>query len=126
MPAKSKTPIVWPEGHFTIDEALANVRKMCPDFVEITLRFRVKKATESKEIAVIGRLKPSIGRPKLVFAKAPVTEEVIKAAYAAGVLPPADETVKVQIVSVKQPEKAVVPTVPTTSDVGAQVPTASA
>jgi hypothetical protein len=126
MPAKSKTPIMWPEGHFTIDEALANVRKMCPDFVEITLRFRVKKATESKEIAVIGRLKPSIGRPKLVFAKAPVTEEVIKSAYAAGVLPPADETVKVQIASVKPPEKVVVPTVPVSTDVKSSTPTVTA
>ena len=122
MPAKSKTPIVWPEGHFTIDQ----VQSAYPDMVNITLRFRVKKATENKEIAVIGRLKPAIGRPKLVFAKSPVTEAVVKAAYAAGVLPPADETVKVQIVSVKQPEKAVVPTVPATSDVRAQVPTASA
>ncbi len=113
MPAKSKTNIVWPEGHFTIDQ----VQTSYPNVVNITLRFRVKKATENKEIVVIGRQKPAIGRPKIVFAKAPVTEAVVKAAYAAGVLPPVDAAVKVQVVSVKQPEKTVVPTVPATSDV---------
>ena len=122
MPAKSKTNIVWSEGHFTIDQ----VQTSYPNVVNITLRFRVKKATENKEIVVIGRQKPAIGRPKLVFAKAPVTEAVVKAAYAAGVLPPADGTVKVQIVNVKQPEKTVVPTVPNTSDVTVQAPKASA
>jgi len=119
MPAKSKTPIVWPEGHFTIDQ----VHSIYPDMVNITLRFRVKKATENKEIAVIGRLKPAIGRPKLVFTKAPVNEDVVKAAYAAGVLPPVDETAKVQVVNVKPTKKAVVPTVP--AEVPAAPPTVS-
>lgn len=122
MSAKSKTPIAWPEGHFTIDQ----VQSAYPNMVNITLRFRVKKATENKEIVAIGRLKPAIGRPKLVFAKSPVTEATIKAAYAAGVLPPLDETVKVSVVNVTSAEKAVVPTVPATSDVASTAPKVSA
>jgi hypothetical protein len=122
MSAKSKTPIVWPEGHFTIDQ----VQTSHPDMVNITLRFRVKKATENGEIATIGRLKPAIGRPKLVFAKTPVTEDVIKAAYATGVLPPLDDSTRVPVINVKQSVKAVVPTVPATTDVKAPAQNISA
>jgi hypothetical protein len=42
------------------------------------------------------------------------------------VLPPADETVKVQIASVKPPEKVVVPTVPVSTDVKSSTPTVTA
>ena len=98
MANKHKAPIVWPEGHFTIDDIH---NKIVPDMVMITLRFRVKRALEDKVIQTIGRIKPPIGRPKLVFAKSPATQEVIDAPRAAGVLPPNDDTVKVKVVDVK-------------------------
>lgn len=82
---RNTTPIVWPSGiHFTIEELHAKNS----GFINITLRFRVKRALENKEIVVIGKIKPAIGRPKLVFAMANPTKELLEAATKAGVLPP--------------------------------------
>lgn len=79
---KNVLTIDWPTSHFTIDD----VQGKYPDVVNITLRFRVKKAVESKEIVPIGKIKPAIGRPKLVFARANPTKELLEAAKAAGVI----------------------------------------
>ena len=84
---KNQVAIEWPTNtHFTIEELC----KKYPSFIEITLRFRVKRALENKEIVVIGKVKPAIGRPKLVFVKANPTKEVLEAATKAGVLPPTE------------------------------------
>jgi hypothetical protein len=87
---KRKSVVIeWPStGHFTIDD----MQKKYPDMVNITLRFRMKKALENSEISSIGRIKPAIGRPRLVFVKGLVTEAAQKAATAAGILPPIDST----------------------------------
>ena len=82
---KNQIAIEWPTNtHFTIKELC----KKYPDFIEITLRFRIKRALENKEIVVIGKVKPAIGRPQLVFTKANPTKETLEAATKAGVLPP--------------------------------------
>jgi hypothetical protein len=79
---KSQTNIEWPEGHFTIED----IQVKYPDAVNITLRFRVKKAEEKKEIVLIGKVKPAIGRPRKVYAKANPSKELLAAATAAGVI----------------------------------------
>lgn len=124
---KNNSPVIWPEGHFTIKEAHARHASM----VEITLRFRIKKAVENGEIVVIGRIKPAIGRPNLVFAKAPASKELREAAYKAGVLPPKDEcstTVNVADVRSKKSKSEPVSEAPTaaveqTTASKAEVPT---
>jgi hypothetical protein len=79
---KSRINIQWPESHFTIED----IQVKYPDAVNITLRFRVKKAEEAKEIVLIGKVKPAIGRPRKVYTKATPSEEVLAAAAAAGVI----------------------------------------
>jgi hypothetical protein len=79
---KNRINIEWPESHFTIDD----IQVKYPDAVNITLRFRVKKAEEAKEIVLIGKVKPAIGRPRKVYTKATPSEEVLAAAAAAGVI----------------------------------------
>jgi hypothetical protein len=104
---KSIVTIDWPTSHFTIDD----VQSKYPNVVNITLRFRVKKATENKEIVTIGKIKPAIGRPKLVFARANPSKELLEAAKAAGVI--AVETraaVAVAEVKAEKPSKVTIPT----------------
>ena len=79
---KNRINIELPESHFTIDD----IQVKYPDAVNITLRFRVKKAEEAKEIVLIGKVKPAIGRPRKVYTKATPSEEVLAAAAAAGVI----------------------------------------
>jgi hypothetical protein len=79
---KSTVTIEWPTSHFTIDD----VQGKYPEIVNITLRFRVKKAIENKEIVAIGRIKPAIGRPKLVFSRVNPSKEVLETAKSAGVI----------------------------------------
>ncbi len=88
-----KIVITWPENHFTIND----VQKLVPNMVNITLRFRVKRAIELKVIKAIGKIKPAIGRPMLVFAKNPVDESVIAKARAAGVLPLETESTSAKV-----------------------------
>ena len=108
---KSTVTIEWPTSHFTIED----VQTKYPDSVNITLRFRVNKALVNKEIVLIGKIKPSIGRPKKVFAKANPTKELIEAAKAAGVISGDTTTVTVAQVSSDKNTKSVVPATATTS-----------
>lgn len=82
---KNAVVIDWPTGHFTIDDIWTNIGGEAT-MPNITLRFRVKKALENKEIVNIGKIKPAIGRPKLVFARANPTKELLEAAKTAGVI----------------------------------------
>jgi hypothetical protein len=108
---KSTVTIEWPTSHFTIED----VQTKYPDSVNITLRFRVNKALENKEIVLIGKIKPSIGRPKKVFAKVNPTKELIEAAKAAGVISGDTTTVTVAQVSSDKNSRSVVPATATTS-----------
>jgi hypothetical protein len=81
---RNNTLIDWPAtGHFTIED----LQQKYPSMVNITLRFRVKKALDANEITAIGKIKPAIGRPKLVFVKGLATKEAIETALKSGVLP---------------------------------------
>lgn len=110
---KNALTIDWPTSHFTIDD----VQGKYPDVVNITLRFRVKKAVESKEIVSIGKIKPAIGRPKLVFARANPSKELIEAAKAAGVLFSDEPKAAITVAEVKADKKIknVVPSDQTTA-----------
>ena len=116
---KNNVAIEWPSNtHFTMNDLF----KKYPNFVEITLRFRVKRGLEQKDIVTIGKVKPAIGRPQLVFAKANPTKELIEAATKAGVLPLEDKKATVAVAEVKAPKakKAVEASVPT--PIGTTVP----
>lgn len=112
---KNNVTIKWPDGHFTIDDVWQKVggEKVMPN---ITLRFRVNKAEEAKEIVLIGKVKPAIGRPKKVYAKANPSKEVLDAAKAAGVISLDDtKPAAITVAEVKTEKKAktVVPVAPT-------------
>lgn len=110
---KTAFVIEWPTSHFTIDD----IQGKYPDVVNITLRFRVKKAVENKDVVVIGKIKPAIGRPKLVFARANPSKELLEAAKAAGVISAAEPLATVSVAEVKNDKKnkAVVPATATAS-----------
>jgi hypothetical protein len=73
---KTNQTINWPSNIFTIKELNAQN----PDFVEITLRTRMKKSMDSGEITDIGVLHNGKGRPTLVFVYGTVTNEHIEEA----------------------------------------------
>lgn len=94
--SKTRVVITWPTSHFTIED----VQTLYPSVVNITLRFRIKKAEDAKEIVLIGKVKPAIGRPRKVYAKANPTESLLKEATAAGVILSGTETTTVSVASV--------------------------
>ena len=73
---KTNLTVTWPSNVFTIKELNANN----PEFVEITLRVRMKKAMESGEITDIGVLHNGKGRPTLAFVYGTPTKEHIEEA----------------------------------------------
>ena len=73
---KTNLTVTWPSNVFTIKELNAQNT----DFVEITLRVRMKKAIDSGEITDIGVLHNGKGRPTLVFVYGTPTNEHIEEA----------------------------------------------
>lgn len=78
---KQKLVLNWPTNFFTIED----LQTQNPTAKNITLRFRVKRALGNGELTQIGRNSGSVGRPTLVFAKSPVSKEVLAAAVKANV-----------------------------------------
>ena len=72
---KNKTNLVvtWPTNVFTIEE-LNNAN---PDFVNITLRVRLKKAIDNGQVGEVGYLHNGKGRPRVVLACTPITQSHI-------------------------------------------------
>jgi len=78
---KTNLVLVWPANttYFTIKDLI----RLNPDFKEITLRVRLKKAIdEEKSVGVIGTTNPGKGRPSLVLAMRPVLQSVLDSAKA--------------------------------------------
>ena len=104
--------VTWPDAssYFTIKD----LRSTNTDFVEITLRVRLKKAIdEDKTVGVIGTTNPGKGRPSLVFAMRPVLQSVLDSAKAAGIQLD-DQTKLVNVMTVASavtPSVTVTPTV---------------
>ena len=88
---KTNLTVTWPSNVFTIKELNAQN----PDFVEITLRVRMKKAIESGEINEIGVLHNGKGRPTLVFVYGIPTKEHIEEAKSRQVILKDTSTVNV-------------------------------
>lgn len=78
---KTNLTVKWPVGYFTIDQ----LNKENSEFINITLRVRLKSALEDKQVVEIGTLHAGHGRPKLAFACAPVSASTIQAARDAGI-----------------------------------------
>ena len=88
---KTNLTVTWPSNIFTIKELNAQN----PEFVEITLRVRMKKAIESGEITDIGVLHNGKGRPTLVFVHGTPTNEHIEEAKSRQVILKGASTVNV-------------------------------
>jgi hypothetical protein len=91
---KTNLTVTWPSNIFTIKELNAQN----PDFVEITLRVRMKKAIDSSEITEIGVLHNGKGRPTLVFVHGTPTKEHIEEAKSRQVIlknPPTVNVIKI-------------------------------
>ena len=91
---KTNLTVTWPSNIFTIKELNAQN----PDFVEITLRVRMKKAIDSSEITEIGVLHNGKGRPTLVFVPGTPTKEHIEEAKSRQVIlknPPTVNVIKI-------------------------------
>ena len=56
-------PVVWPEGSFTVHEA----QSLNPKVINITLRFRLKRALENGSVKLLGKRPVPFGRPRHVF-----------------------------------------------------------
>lgn len=106
---KNKTGLTvnWPTGFYTMepskDQDHASVSSLLSqntDFVKITLRVRLNNAIEDKTVSVIGTLKGGKGRPKLVFANAPVSKATLEAASKVKGFSPMSETADTSIVNV--------------------------
>jgi hypothetical protein len=87
---KNKTNLVvnWPSqgNYFTVKELL---EKHNPNFIEITLRVRVDKAIKKdKSVAIIGYKNVGKGRPTMILAMNPVTQDLLDRAYKDGIQPP--------------------------------------
>lgn len=96
---KNKTNLIvnWPSGWFTVDSLLADN----PEFEKITLRVRVNNAIKDNSVGVIGTFKGSLGRPKIVFATLPVSQETLIDAKVAGTILDNDMTDVMTVVDVK-------------------------
>ena len=117
---KNSVAIDWPTSHFTIEDVWQQIggEKVMPN---ITLRFRIKKALENKEIVPIGKYKPAIGRPRLVFARANPSKELLEAAKAAGVTSN-EALATVAVAEVKSEKKNTKSVVPATAGTSTTVP----
>ena len=100
---KTNQTVKWPTSHFTIEE----LNTQNADFVNITLRVRLKSAIDEKQVVELGVMHASKGRPKLVFAYAPVAATVIESARTSGImLHESFNSVKVATMDGQQPMTA--------------------
>lgn len=75
----------WPatETYFTIKDLVV----LNPTQVEITLRTKVTKAINNNTVTLIGHKNQKKGRPSMILAMTPVSEQLIRRAYDDGVMP---------------------------------------
>lgn len=79
---KSALDIKWPKSFFTIED----IQNEHPTAKNITIRFRINKAIEDSVISCIGKNPTKVGRPTIVFASAPIDDQVLQRASDAGVV----------------------------------------
>jgi len=89
---KTGLTVNWPNGFYTMDASeshpnITNLWDQNRHFAAlITLRVRLTNALEDNQVVKLGTIKGGKGRPKLVFANTPVSQETIDAARTAGVV----------------------------------------
>ena len=79
---KTNLVITWPTNIFTIKELNA----INTDFVEITLRVRLKKSIDMGEVSELGVLHNGKGRPTLVLVHGIITKTHVADAKSKGVI----------------------------------------
>lgn len=79
---KINQAVNWPKNIFTVEELHAHN----DDFIEITLRDHIKKARASGLVNEVGQLHNGKGRPRLVLAYGPITQEHIAEAKSRGII----------------------------------------
>lgn len=76
---KTNQSVTWPTTtYFTI----ADLHKLNPKFVNITLRVRLANAIEESKVVEIGSVPGGKGRPQKVFSLTPVTQNTLNKAKA--------------------------------------------
>ena len=89
---KTGLTVNWPTGFYTMEtcESHPNIPSLWDQNQHfaalITLRVRLTNAIDDNQVVKLGTLKGTKGRPKLVFANAPVTQETVDTARKAGVI----------------------------------------
>ncbi len=125
---KTGLSVNWPTGFYTMESSeshpnIVNLWDQNRHFAAlITLRVRLTNALEDNQVVKLGTIKGSKGRPKLVFANAPVSQETIDAARNAGVVLDDNIPNVVNVVSVKPTDVEVTDAVETTVHTDTTVP----
>lgn len=96
---KTNLTINWPTNTFTIKE----LNEANPEFVEITLRVRLKKAIETGEVNEMGVLHNGKGRPTIVFVHGTPTQDHIDEAKSREVILKDNVTINVLTVDATKP-----------------------
>jgi hypothetical protein len=125
---KTGLSVNWPNGFYTMDSSeshpnITNLWDQNRHFAAlITLRVRLTNALEDNQVVKLGTIKGSKGRPKLVFANVPVSQDTIDAARNAGVV--LDENIPnvVNVVNVKPTDVDTTESVETTLHTDINVP----
>lgn len=91
---KTNLTITWPTSIFTIKE----LNEKNSEFVEITLRVRLKKAIETGEVSELGVIHNGKGRPTIVFVHGLPTQSHINEAKAKEVI--LKEGISINVLSV--------------------------
>jgi len=79
---KTNLTVSWPTNIFTIEE----LNNHNPEFINITLRVRLKAAISNNEVLEVGYLHNGKGRPRLVLVHGNITQEHIAQAKDRGVI----------------------------------------
>jgi len=80
---KNKIQVEWPpKGTFTI----AQLQTLNPKVINITLRFKLKKAIEDGLVVAIGKNASKMGRPTLVLTQSKPSKQLLASAKASGVM----------------------------------------
>ncbi len=112
---KTNQSVVWPTTTFF---TIAELHRLNPKFVNITLRVRLTNAIEEGKVAEIGSVPGGKGRPQKVFSLTPVTKLTLDKARSENINLVDNADKLVTVVSVTNPT-TVVPTPVTTAPVTA-------
>jgi len=103
---KTNQSVTWPTtAYFTI----ADLHKLNPKFVNITLRVRLANAIEDGKVAEIGWVPGGKGRPPKVFSLTPVQQTTLNKAKSENVNLVDNAEKLVNVINVSTPTPATVP-----------------